>query len=187
MKTLLAKTRIMLSLITLLFSGCVLQESEPSNRTATPTADTETRLIRITDEGHYRVRDPGSRLIAEVRGDCLADREFIDRLWAEHHASFPKDQRVHYGPDASFTQIELVRGAERIVVGSWHTTERTSPRLFASHSGLESLGDRTRAEALAAEPEDYRRFRASFDAILQAVTSRKKQLKSVIPQINKPN
>lgn len=167
--------RTILLLIPLILSGCRVHESPPDDRSAAATIDTGTRLIRITDEGHERVRASGSRLIAEVRGDSPADREFIDRLWTEHHASFPENQRIHYGPDASFTQIELVRGSERIVVGSWHTAERASPQLFASHSGLVSLGDRTRAEALAAEPKAYRRLRASFDAIMEAVASRKKR------------
>lgn len=163
--------RTIILLILLISSGCRDHESSSANRAVAPTTDTGTRLIRITAEGHG---DPGSRLIAEARGDSPADREFIDRLWREHHASFPEDQRAYFGPDASFTEIELVRGSDSIVVSSWHTLERTSPKLFASHLGLEALGDRTRAEALAAEPEAYRRFRASFDAIMEAVVSRKK-------------
>ncbi len=159
--------------ILLIVSGCRDHESPPNNSPLSTTPVTETSLIRITDES-LSATAPGSHLIAEIRGESPADREFIDRLWKEHHASFPEDQRGYYGPDASFTQLELVRGSEWIVVGSWHTMERTSPQLFASHLGLESLGDRTRAEALAAEPEGYRRFRASFDAIMDAVISRTK-------------
>jgi hypothetical protein len=93
----------------------------------------------------------------------------------KHHASFPEDERIHYGPDSSFTQIEMVHGAEKIVVGSWHTVETSSPKIFASHSGLTSLDGRTKAEALAAEPVAYQRFRASFDEILKEVSEYKKR------------
>lgn len=130
--------------------------------------------IRITEEASGIAQGARSTLVAEVVGDTAEARAFIEKLWAEHHASFPADQRVHYGPDSGFTKIEIVRGRERIVVGSWHTIEKTSPKLFASHSGLGVLGNRTREEALAAEPAAYRRFRESFDAIVTAVTARKK-------------
>lgn len=163
--------RSLLLLTSFVLCGCRVQEAQPTRSSAT---DTGTRLIRITEEAHGLVSSPGSRLVAEIRGDSPADRAFIDRLWEQHHASFPESQRINYGPDSGFTKIELVRGPDRIVVGSWHTAEQTSPQLFASHSGLGTLGGRTRAEALAAEPEAYRRFRSSFDAIVDEVTTHKK-------------
>ena len=166
--------RTILLLISLAVCGCRSDGFHSSGTTDLSTADTRTRLIRVTEEDRG-LMSLGSRLVAEVRGDSPANRAFIDRLWTQHHASFPEDQRTHYGPDSSFTQIELVRGTDRIVVGSWHPVEQTSPQLFASDTGLESLGSRTRAEALAAEPESYRRFRSSFDAIVDAVTTHKKQ------------
>lgn len=163
--------RTLLFLTSCVLCCCRVQEAQPT-RSSIP--DTGTRLIRITDEALGLVSSPGSRLVAEIRGDSPADRELIDLLWEQHHASFPENQRINYGPDSGFTQIELVRGPDRIVVGSWHTAEQTSPQLFASHNGLGTLGSRTRAEALAAEPEAYRRFRSSFDAIVDAVTTYKK-------------
>ena len=166
--------RSLLLLISLVLLSCNAHESPPSATIGSSTNDTGIRLIRISEEACGLVTSPGSRLVAEIRGDSPADRAFINRLWEQHHASFPEDERVHYGPDSSFTQIELVHGSDRIVVGSWHTAEKTSPQLFASHSGLSVLGHRTRAEALAAEPEAYRLFRSSFDAIVDEVTSHKK-------------
>ena len=163
--------RTLLFLTSFVLCCCRVQEAQPT-RSSIP--DTGTRLIRITDEAHGLVSSPGSRLVAEIRGDSPADRALIDLLWGQHHASFPEDQRINYGPDSGFTQIKLVRGPDRIVVGSWHTAEQTSPQLFASHNGLGTLGSRTRAEALAAEPEAYRRFRSSFDAIVDAVTTHKR-------------
>lgn len=139
-----------------------------------PEVATSPSKIRITEEAIGLAQGPRSTLVAEVVGDTTEARAFIEKLWTEHHASFPADQRVHYGPDSGFTQIEIVRGRERIVVGSWHTIEKTSPKLFASHSGLGVLGRRTREQALAAEPAAYRRFRESFDAIVTAVTAKKK-------------
>lgn len=135
-----------------------------------PVADDAPRLIRISEEN----RGPGSPmptdLVAEVKGDTAESRQLIDDLWTRHRQSFPEGERMYYGPDAGYTQIELVRGKESIVIGSWHTVERTSPQLFAGHQGLAALGNRTREQALAAEPESYQRFRKSFDAIHDAVT-----------------
>jgi hypothetical protein len=161
-------TRILALLVTIFMVASLADEPRMSK------VDKDPRFIRITEEAIGLVEGHRSTLIAEIKGDTPEARAFVDALWKEHLASFPKEQRVHYGPDSGFTQIELVRGTERVVVGSWHTIEKTSPKFFASHSGLGILGDRTRAEALAAEPEAYRLFRASFDAILVAVTARKK-------------
>ena len=136
--------------------------------------DTAPRLIRITEENHGKAGS-GSQLVAEVKGDTAEGRQLIDDLWTRHRQSFPEDGRFNYGPDAGFTQIELVRGEERIVIGSWHTREQGLPQLFARSAGLGTLGNRTRAEALAAEPESYQRFRKSFDAICDAVTKFKKR------------
>jgi hypothetical protein len=161
-------TRIIILLGAIFMIACLADETRMSE------VDKDPRSIRITEEAYGLAEGPRSTLIAEIKGDSPEARALVDVLWKEHLASFPKEQRIHYGPDSGFTQIELVRGPERVVVGSWHTIEKTSPKLFASNSGLELLGDRTKAQALAAEPEAYRRFRASFDAILAAVTARKK-------------
>jgi hypothetical protein len=170
-------TRTISLLVTILMVSCIADDQRISK------IDKDVRLIRITEESFGLSDGPGSTLIAEVKGDTPEARAFVDALWKEHRASFPKEQRIHYGPDSSFTQIELVRGSARIVVGSWHTVEETSPELFASHSGLRVLGDRTREEALAAEPEAYRRFRASFNAILAAVADRKKPVTRALPPL----
>jgi hypothetical protein len=141
-----------------------------------PLADTARRLIRVTNEYGGLGTPPGSELVAEVKGDTAKGRKLIDELWALHRQSFPEEMRFNYGPDAGFTQIELVRGDERIVVGSWHTREQNVPTLFASHrNGLAPLGNRTREEALAAEPESYQRFRKSFDAISEAAAQFKRR------------
>jgi hypothetical protein len=132
--------------------------------------DNAVSVIRITEERIGLVRSPGTTLVAEVKGDTPEGRKLIEDLWNKHRDAFPPNQRLHYGPDSGFTQISMRHGPERIVVGSWHTAERTNPRLFASATGLGLLGNRTREQALAAEPVAYQKFRAAFDDILEKVT-----------------
>jgi hypothetical protein len=153
--------------LALLLIACGVGNQEPVDA-ALP--DDAPRLIRITQEPGGPPAFDEAKLVGEVRGDTPAGRALIDELWKRHRTSFPPEQRANFGPDASHTRIEMVRGNERIVVGSWHTVEREAPHLFASDTGLGGLGNRTREQALAKEPASYRRFRASFDAIIDAVT-----------------
>lgn len=125
------------------------------------------RLIRITNRGGLAAK-PGSELVVEIQGDSDKARKFIDSIWIKYHKDFPPGQRVHYGPDSAFTQIELVHGKESIIVGSWHTAEATNPKIVATATGLASLGNRRREDVLAAQPAAYRVFRESFDAIMKA-------------------
>ncbi len=159
----------------LLIAGCHSPEIESSRLAALDSSSP--RLIRITREAHYSISNPGSHFIAELRGDTPETRRLIDELWSRHHASFPPDERLNFGPDAAYTKIEFVHGSDRLILGSWHTTERTSPKVFASHTGLTTLGGRTREQALADEPESYQRFRKSFDSIYDTVVKMKKQNK----------
>ena len=160
----------------LLIVGCHSPEIESSRGAAPDTSSPS--LIRITREAHFSISNPGSHFIAELRGDTPERRRLIDELWSKHHGSFPPNERLNFGPDAAYTQIEFVHGSERMIIGSWHTTERTSPKVFASHTGLTTLGGRTREQALAGEPESYQRFRKSFDSIYDTVVKMKKQNKS---------
>ena len=160
----------------LLIAGCHSPKIESSRGAALDSSSP--RLIRITREAHYSISNPGSHFIAELRGDTPETRRLIDELWSKHHASFPPNERLNFGFDAAYTQIEFVHGSERMILGSWHTTERTSPKVFASHTGLTTLGDRTREQALADEPESYLRFRKSFDSIFDTVIKMKTQNKS---------
>lgn len=97
--------RTSLLLLPLMFVGCRGPDTATQHSVL---LDTSPRLIRITDEAIGEASAHGSQLIAEVRGDTADARLLIDELWERHHESFPPDERVHYGPDSRFTEIELV-------------------------------------------------------------------------------
>ena len=128
-------------------------------------------LLRITEEAHGRATErggPGFKVIVEIRADTPEKKRFIDDLWTQFHEAFPPDQRINYGPDSSFTQIELRHKGEKLLVGSWHTVEAQNPKIVATAHGLTALEGRKKADVLAEQPAKYRRFREAFDAILSA-------------------
>ena len=131
-------------------------------------AETES-LLRITEEAHGLVSgSPQVKVLVEIRGDTPERKRFIDDLWKRHLDAFPPDYRIHYGPDSGFTQIELWKDGEKLVVGSWHTAEAGNPKIVATAHGLTALDGRKKSDVLAEQPAKYRRFREAFDAILAA-------------------
>ena len=146
---------------------CAISRAQSSAETK-PEAE---NLLRITEEAHGLTTElgrPQIRVIVEIRGDTPERKKFINDLWTRYSDAFPADYRIHYLPDSSFTQIELRRKGEKLVVGSWHTAEADNPKIVATAHGLTSLEGRKRADVLAEQPAKYRRFREAFDAILAA-------------------
>jgi hypothetical protein len=47
-------------------------------------------------------------------------------------------------------------------MGSWHELAETNPEIVTTVSGLEHLKGRRRAEILAGQPTEYRRFRKNW-------------------------
>ena len=128
-------------------------------------------LLRITEEAHGLANERGRpqvRVIVEIRGDTPEKERFTEDLWKRYHEAFPPDQRINYGPDSGFTQIDLRSKAGKLVIGSWHTVEVVNPKIAATAHGLTALEGRKRANVLAEQPAKYRRFREAFDAILAA-------------------
>jgi hypothetical protein len=160
--------RIVAIVLPLLLGACGTGGQKPVEA---DLPDDAPRLIRVTQEPGGPPVFEEARVVGEIRGDTPAGRALIDELWKRHRASFPPERRTNLGPDASYTRIEMVRGDDRIIVGSWHTVEREAPHLFAGDSGLRALGNQTREQALAKEPASYRQFRDSFDAIVDTVAA----------------
>lgn len=156
--------------IGILGTSLVLMSCQPSTvpaGQASATVETPCSL-RIREMPGYIVAPSSPVVVVDLKGQTARERRFINQLWTRHVSAFPPKERTHVGPDSSYTEIDLVHGAQRMTLRSWHTLERERPNLFASANGLEVLGNRTREQALAAQPESYQRFRQAFDDILDS-------------------
>jgi hypothetical protein len=73
------------------------------------------------------------------------------------------------GPDARWTHMTVHVGPESVIdIGSWHEIHELEPNLVVTATGIEPLGDRSRARVLARQPADYRAFRSRWDAVKAA-------------------
>lgn len=70
-----------------------------------------------------------------------------------------------FGPDSDYTVIALMDGPSRLRLRSWHEQFEANPNLVVTDWGVTELGDRSRDEVLAEEPEDYRQFRALWSFV----------------------
>ena len=100
--------------------------------------------------------DPGlvSAAIEEIDHEVLSGEEWTGER--------------RFGPDARWTHMLLRSGGRVIVdVGSWHEILEANPELVVRATGVEPLGERRRRDVLAAEPEEYRRFRQRWTAVVE--------------------
>jgi hypothetical protein len=80
-------------------------------------------------------------------------------------------EEVHTGPDAGYTTITVWQGGEPALhLGSWHELFEADGGLIVTAGGVEPLFGRDRLEVLAAQPADYRSFRALWEAVKARLT-----------------
>lgn len=129
-----------------------------------------TRLITaVWPDGKIVWRKDRELLTGEIEPARIDD--LIQRL---HRENVFGDGNAYYnntGPDAAFTAIRINLADRRLVMYSWHESAETSPRVVATSRGLESLNGRNRDAVLAAEPPEYKRFRAVWSDIRATVAS----------------
>ena len=107
-------------------------------------------------------RDERPRLL------CSGGPALAARLLEKHGAAFGGKDWTNWGPDAARRRVELRCGEKRLLLESWHPLMERGGEFFAHHDGVRRLEGRVAAQALAAEPADYRAKRAAFDAIVAA-------------------
>ncbi|MFI5378926.1 MAG: hypothetical protein ACHRHE_06500 [Tepidisphaerales bacterium] len=132
-----------------------------------------------TPLGHVETAVWGDgRIVWRTKGSLVqgrVDTKKIDGLLQRlHRDGMFGDGKVdcgHWGPDSTFEAIEVRLADRELHLSSWHELYEQNPQLVATSSGVESLGSRNRAAVLAAEPEEYQRFRRTWSDIRTTVRS----------------
>ncbi len=92
--------------------------------------------------------------------------EFLAEVNNKGWFNDPVSKQHHWGPDSSWTAIIILGdGGKLLNMGSWHELFEANPNLVADATGIASLDRRDRAQVLAQQPEDYRRFRAIWSEL----------------------
>lgn len=73
------------------------------------------------------------------------------------------------GPNSGYTTILVEDGARQLKMRSWHEKFEKNPNLVVLASGVTALKGQDREELLENQPEDYRRFRATWAEIRRFV------------------
>lgn len=111
------------------------------------------------------------------------DKKQLGRLLAamneKHYFDNPRLNRINFGPDASWTTL-FVRGATgSLVMESWHELYENKGKTVATAHGLTALNGQRLEDVLAAQPQDYRDYRAAW-------TDVKTMLLALIPKGQTP-
>ena len=77
----------------------------------------------------------------------------------------------YFGPDSSYSVIEIRFGGRRLKMESWHELYEQNPLTVALSTGLTDIEGTTRENRLAAEPASYKRFRATWALIRKTTTA----------------
>jgi hypothetical protein len=82
------------------------------------------------------------------------------------------------GPDSRSTSIVVHDGSKEIVnAESWHELFESDPRVVATSTGVQPLGDRSRDAVLKDDKDDYREFRRRWEIVTR-------KLRGLIPSDN---
>lgn len=116
---------------------------------------------KIEGGAPYLAGRTGAKRIAKLFDDLRKSDAFEDKSLG----------RAYFGPDSSYTVIQLRSGKDDLKMQSWHELAERNPRVLASERGLGPLGNRTREQALASQSEEYRHFRATWSTIRSTIES----------------
>jgi hypothetical protein len=143
---------------------------DPGEPDVTPLAVPSAESIQVIE--HQPSGSGSPRVLFSTYGS-EKDRRFVTdlvgRLRQQLEANDIKD---NFGPDDGFMEIVIKSGGQSWTLRSWHPQFEQNSQLVVTSKGVEPLNGRSRAEVLAAEPENYRNFRSLFDSLLAAMRSR---------------
>jgi hypothetical protein len=97
-------------------------------------------------------------------------RELLDRLDRQGTFGDAELERPYFGPDTVYTVLAVADGKRRLTMRSWHELMEAGGAV-ATHSGVEPLDGRKLDEVLAAEPQEYQRFRKTWAEIRSALAA----------------
>ncbi len=86
--------------------------------------------------------------------ESLLSRFEQDGLFADE-----KLNRGNFGPDSSFTTVNIKLGKKQVKKQSWHELFEQLDTTVANHTGVSALQGRRRLDVLRASPADYLFFR----------------------------
>jgi hypothetical protein len=125
--------------------------------------------VAVWSDGRIVWRAPGGLLEGHV--DPAKVAELAQRLHEEGAFGDGDVQYSSFGPDSGYDTILVQLPERRLEMSSWHERFEGSPNLVVTADGVTSLDGRDRATVLAAQPEEYRRFRRTWADIAAAVRS----------------
>jgi hypothetical protein len=145
-------------------------------------------VFAIYEERFGRLSQPGRQIHVAVWHDgCILWRsesgmrrgqvepsKLVELLQRLHREGVFGDGTVYYGsfgPDSSYEVIDVRTPDRRLTLASWHDLFEKNEKTVATSHGIESLEGRNREAVLAAEPEEYRRFRRIWTEIRSTVQS----------------
>ena len=111
----------------------------------------------------------GSPLQARIDAkqlDALLQRLHRDGVFGEG-----KTYYASWGPDSAFEVIDVRLPDRRLELHSWHELFEKNSELVVTSEGVGSLDGRDRDAVLAAEPQEYQRFRRVWSDIRSTVKS----------------
>ena len=77
--------------------------------------------------------------------------------------------RLYFGPDSTWSAIVVLHDGKYLNMQSWHELFEQRPNLVGTAQGITSLGQRSREEVLADQPEEYREFRRVWSVVKEAL------------------
>lgn len=114
-----------------------------------------------SEDRHLLEARIGPKLVTALIEELRSRRVFLDAVFSE----------VHYGPDSDYTLIQIVAGAERVELRSWHERFESNPNLVVTEHGVGALQGESREAAMQRSSPDYRRFRAVWSHIRSTLAS----------------
>jgi hypothetical protein len=135
-----------------------------------PGSEVSPRLsVAIWPDGHVIWSNDNSNFLS-AHINSRQVQGLLDHLERENVFDETNFRRSWFGPDSPYATIWLASGTRHTRFESWHEEFEKNPKLVALSSGIHTLGNRTREEALLGDTEEYQRFRSVWSDLRSAIS-----------------
>ncbi|QJE98683.1 hypothetical protein [Luteolibacter luteus] len=132
-------------------------------------------LVAVWPDGSIlwsKDREDGGPPYLSGKTDPAKVTAFLTKLDKEGVFKKGPDDLVYVGPDASYHEIDLLRGNHYVYLQSWHELYERNPKTVGTSHGLAIIGEgETREQILAKETAEYRAYRQLWKEIRDFTTS----------------
>lgn len=153
-----------------------IEISRAGDRVEAADADAADRglILQVFPNGHVKYSDEsiaGGPPFKSVQIDPRRVQMLLRALEADGLRDDPAMRRAWYGPDASYTTIDVRSEKVSLTLRSWHEQCEQNPRCIAGAFGLAGADGRSRAEVLEEQTPEYQRFRRIWDIVRRVTAS----------------